>query len=579
MKMLFYTPVLLLVIVVLISANKVLHHQRVSLTTIAKYDAVGCGASTTELAPDANGKFIPLLPGLGNHSFTVSTHNDSAQLYFNQGLNFYYSYHLREALASFKEAARFDNNCAMAYWGQALSMGPYYNSYYYKMGKEVPAIIQQMDNHIASATAKEKALINAMQQRYSADTTNNDRVQLDSSYAAAMRLLTQQYTEDVDIKALYIDAVMLQHKWDFWYNSGKPKPWTPELVTLCKAILQQDSIHPAALHYYIHITEASKHPEVALHSAEVLKDVMPGAAHMVHMATHEYQRNGLFAKGVYVNELSNTVYNTVDSLVPALGIGRNKSTHVFIVQSYCAMNAGMYNKAMPVYLRARNSIAGLAPSLTSTVYTGNPYYQGVYMVPVIAMVRLGKWQDILASPAPDATWKYATLLDAFARGLAYVHNKDLPSAKRCLAKMEAILPDSLLQVRDMPFNKPVQSGRIAAGILKGELLYETGKKTEAIAAFKQAAVEEDSMIYREPQEWRIPARQYLGAYLLQMNKATEAAQVYREDLIWNPGNGWSLLGMYNALIAQKKTVDAAKYKTLYFAAFKDADVVPEGSVF
>jgi len=195
------------------------------------------------------------------------------------------------------------------------------------------------------------------------------------------------------------------------------------------------------------------------------------------------------------------------------------------------------------------------------------------------MVRLGKWQDILASPAPEPTWKYATLLDAFARGLAYVHNKDVPSAKRCLANIEAILPDSQLQVRNMPFSKPVQSGRIAAGILKGELLYAEGKRPEALTAFKQAIAEEDSLIYSEPPAWRLPARQYLGAYLLKMNNAKEAEQVYREDLMWNPGNGWSLIGLYNALLAQKKTGEAAKYKTLYTAAFKDADVVVEGSVF
>src|SRR4051812_5642222 len=122
MKKLLYTPILLLLVVVLISAGNVLHHQQVSSATGAKYDVVGCGTSITELTTGANGKFIPLLPGLGNHLITVSTHNDSAQLYFNQGLNFYYSYHFKEALASFKEAARFDEDCAMAYWGQALSM-------------------------------------------------------------------------------------------------------------------------------------------------------------------------------------------------------------------------------------------------------------------------------------------------------------------------------------------------------------------------------------------------------------------------------------------------------------------------
>jgi len=52
----------------------------------------------------------------------------------------------------------------------------------------------------------------------------------------------------------------------------------------------------AALHYYIHLTEASRHPETALPYADALKDLMPGVGHMVHMSTHSYQRNGLLPK-------------------------------------------------------------------------------------------------------------------------------------------------------------------------------------------------------------------------------------------------------------------------------------------
>jgi tetratricopeptide (TPR) repeat protein len=201
------------------------------------------------------------------------------------------------------------------------------------------------------------------------------------------------------------------------------------------------------------------------------------------------------------------------------------------------------------------------------------------MMPVMAQVRMGKWQEILGSPAPEPSWRYATLLDAFARGLAYVNTKNLSAAKKSLSTLEEILPDSLLNVRSMPFNKPVQCGNIAAGILKGEVLYAEGKQSEAIAAFREAVVEEDNLIYSEPQAWLLPARQYLGYYLLKMNKAKEAEKVYREDLKWNPGNGWSLLGIYNSLLAQKKTTEAAKYKTMYTSAFHDADVHPVASVF
>jgi tetratricopeptide (TPR) repeat protein len=538
-------------------------------------DVIGCApTSFDEIIADENGKFISVLPGWGKYSYAVSTSNDSAQFYFNQGLNLYYSFHLKQALASFKEAARFDKTCVMAYWGQALSMGPYYNGPSYKMSKQVPAVVKIMSSYTSNANDKEKKLIYAMQQRYSEDTTNADRLQLDKNYASAMASLIKVYPEDNDIKALYIDAVMLQHKWDFWNNKGKPKDWTPELVTFCEQIIKKEPLHPGALHYYIHVTEASKHPEVALKSANVLKDVMPGTAHMVHMASHMYQRNGQFAAGVYVNEDANAASNFVDSLLPSIGDGQNTIIHYFAVQSYCAMNAGMYEKAMPVYLRARNRVVELNGPLENLTYM-----QFVYMMPVMAAVRLGKWEHILASAPVDRKWKYAAILEDFAKGMAYVRSKNYKAAAVSLFRIDSNIRDSLLGVRRWVFNKPVQSCRIAADILRGELLQAQGKTYEAIAAFKRAIEEEDKLIYSEPQDWLIPSRQYLGNLFLKLNRIKEAEQVYHEDLAWHPGNGWSLLGLQKCLLAQNKKKEAANYKAAFQKAFREADAIPVASVF
>ncbi|HMI62684.1 MAG TPA: hypothetical protein VK518_17325, partial [Puia sp.] len=350
-----YTTLAILVLV-LIAIGTAFRSKPGKTRLPAMESPIGCAPPLLTLRPDINGKFIPPLPGLGKHTYTISTRQDSTQFYFNQGINFYYSYHLREALASFKEASRFDSSSAMAYWGQALSMGPYYNAYTYKMKSGVPAALASMNRHRDNATAKEQGLIDAMRKRYSTDTTNADRPDLDRAYANAISVLVKQYSGDNDIKALYIDAVMLEHKWDFYNPDRSPKQWTSELVALCETILKNDPDHPAAMHYYIHVTEASANASFALAGADRLKDDMPGVGHMVHMATHMYQRNGLFAKGVTVNEDANTASNTVDSLAPMIGLGKNNLIHVYAVQSYCAMSAGMYSKGLPIYQRVRDKV-------------------------------------------------------------------------------------------------------------------------------------------------------------------------------------------------------------------------------
>jgi tetratricopeptide (TPR) repeat protein len=548
-------------------------HPPRSLPVVTTGEVALCGAPGGTVVPGPDGKFIARLPGWGDRGYKISTTSDSAQYYFNQGLGFYYGYHFTEALASFREASRFDPSCAMTYWGQALAMGPFYNTYYYKMPKAVPETVAEMKRHAGKVTPKEKDLIAALSQRYSGDMTNADRTLLNRNYASSLHGLKKKYSMDSDIVALYVDAVMLEHKWDFWTSDGTPRPWTNELVADCEAILKKEK-HPAILHYYIHLVEASRRPDRALSSADALKDRNPGIGHMVHMATHMYQRNGLYTKGVAVNEEANTVNNVTDDLAPTLSMGKDRSTHFFAVQSFCAMTAGMYRDGVPLFERARRRQQELTPDLRADTYA-----QFVYMMPVMARVRLGKWSDISSMPSPDSTWKYAYVLDQFAKGVAHVRSKELTAADKCLDNINSTLADSLLAVRNMPFNSPLQSCRIASSLLAGELLFARGEADKAFAAFRRAIAEEDGLIYREPHDWVIPARQFLGAYLLKAGRGKDAEAVYREDLVHNPGNGWSLLGLYQSLQAQGNETAATEYKKGYQEAFAAADVEVVASVF
>ncbi|TLV02930.1 hypothetical protein [Dyadobacter luticola] len=534
-------------------------------------DIAVCGPFyDAEIRPAADGKFVVALPGWGRYSYPVSTKEDSSQFYFDQGLNMYYSYHFKEAVASFKESARIDPKNAMAYWGQALAMGPYYNAAHsYKKPEELAGVLTSMNALATSASPKEKALIDAMNSRYSDDASDAQRAALNQAYAQKLRSLIDTYPDDADMKVLYIDANMLMHAWDFWNKDGSEKAWTPELVTICQQVLKTNPKHPAALHYYIHLTEASLHPEVALGSAETLRDLLPGVAHMVHMSSHEYERNGLYVKGVEVNNLADDNLKYYDLLAKNLALSK-QSPHYFAVQTYCALSAGMYKDAVKYALRCRKSVS---PTAEST------YDQYLYMLPEMAMVRHGKWQEILADTAmPDGKWSYANVLSDFAKGLAFVNTDQLDSAAARLRSLNISMKDPALTKRRIPFNSPIQIANIAQKILKGAIFYAQKLPGKAIANFQEAAALEDKLIYTEPKDWPIPSRQFLGAYLLKDGKSALAEAIYRKDLTYNPGNGWSLVGLYKSLAAQKKTKELARYKTKYQQSFAKADELPTASV-
>ncbi|HLA60357.1 MAG TPA: hypothetical protein VK622_16400, partial [Puia sp.] len=100
-----------------------------------------------------------LLPGTGSHSWKINTRSDSAQMYFNQGINLYYGFHIIEALPSFKKALRFDSTSAMLYWAVALSYGPNINDYGYVASPDALAALSKAKFYMKNASSKEKELV------------------------------------------------------------------------------------------------------------------------------------------------------------------------------------------------------------------------------------------------------------------------------------------------------------------------------------------------------------------------------------------------------------------------------------
>jgi len=539
--------------------------------------AIGCAppSGLREIPRDAAGRYAPVFPGWGHYSYKIGTSNDSAQFFFDQGLNLYYSYHLTEALASFKEAARRDPSCVMTYWGQALALGPYYNNYFYKMPPAVLPVLEQMNRLAAAATGKEKELVEVMGKRYSTDTSDSHRAALNRAYAEGLAGLVRQYPADADIKALYIDAVMLEHTWDFWKNDGTPRSWTPELVAYCDDVLRVSPSHPAALHYQIHLVEASLHPEKALHSADVLQAALPGVPHMVHMSSHMYQRNGLYTKGVDINEKASGLAVGYDSMASHLRLGIGALTHYNGVGSFCAMNANMYGTGMAAAMRCRSVVVKNSGSALGS----RTYFQYLYMLPAFVNIRSGKWKETLAASTPDSSWHYAALLDVFARGMAYVGLKRLDAARSCLDRLRVLSQPPDLALRNLPFNTPLDGARIAEAILAGVICLAEKKYDKAIRWLEEGVAVEDNMIYREPRDWPIPVRHYLGACLLKAGKASAAEKVYRQDLVYNPGNGWTLMGLYQSLTKGNKIKEAKKYRPVYVRAFSKAEEAPPASVY
>ncbi|MEO6819075.1 MAG: hypothetical protein ABI266_07010, partial [Ginsengibacter sp.] len=524
-----------------------------------------CSPDWNELNADSLANHIGILPGWGTYRWNINTKDDSARFYFNQGINMYYAFHVIEAMASFKKAERFDDKNAMIYWAQALAYGPNINDFEYSATPEAFAAARKALSLDNNCSPKEKALIAAMAARYSMDSTVS-RISLNQLYAAAMKNAYNRFAEDADVATLYADALMLQHPWDYWKHNGDAEPWTPELLTVLEGAIKTDSIHPGANHYYIHAVEASKNSKRAMASADRLGKLMPGVSHMIHMPSHIYIRNGEYAKGITVNEMSVKGYDNYLAIYPNVQYNAFLYlVHNLHMQTNCAMMKANYSFSDSSALATRKSFDA---NYMSAPAPGGTYMQYLYMTPSINNVRYGKWDEILNDSPMDESNVYAVTLWHWARGMAFAGKNNFTEASNELKIVEEKmkLPDMLIVMK--PYNAPADAAKVAARILAGIISAKQQDYTNAIRLLDEGVAFEDDMIYNEPKDWVLPAREYLGAVLLQSGNASKASAVFEEDLKENPNNHWSLYGLYQALLKQKKTSAAKMIKIQFDKSFE-----------
>jgi tetratricopeptide (TPR) repeat protein len=492
-------------------------------------------------------QMIPL-PGTGSHVWKISTKNDSAQFYFNQGINLYYGFHIIEALPSFKKAQTFDPNCAMLYWAEALAYGPNINDLGYAASPDALIATKKAKEFENNSSLKEKALIEAMQVHYSNDSTQK-REYLNQQYADKMKELYSRFPSDAEMGTLYADALMNQHPWDLWQHDGKPKPWTPHIEKVLESVIKYAPNHPGANHYYIHTMEASPYAAKANASAERLGRLAPGLAHMVHMPSHIYIRTGQYEKGVKVNILAVEKYKTYLQIFP--DVANNAplyQIHNRHMQAACSMNMNNYQLAIKDALECRNSFD---TSLLSMDAPMGGYVQYVYMAPELTMITFERWDDILQQPDVATRFHYAAVIQFFAKGMAYAKTNELKKAKGSLTKLESFLNEKDLAVVLSPFNAPLSAATIAKYILMGTIAEKENAPQKAIKYFKMAVATEDSLVYNEPRDWLVPARHYLGNALLNAKKYKQAKEIFREDLKMQPNNFTSIKGLQSAANAKK----------------------------
>jgi hypothetical protein len=541
-------------------------HHTVSMIPLLLLPLLACHARDAAHAQDEAGS-VPLYDNLGDYSYAITTGVPLTQRYFDQGLRLYYAFNHAESVRAFEEAARLDAQCAMCHWGIALAYGPNINMPMDSAsGAAAWAALQQALALKPHASPKERALIDALAQRYTA-VPAAERTALDSAYARAMKQVADRYPDDPEAQALYAEALMDLSPWQYWERDGSPRPDTPALLAALEDVLELLPDHPGANHFYIHAVEAVD-PARAVPMAERLAGLMPGAGHLVHMPGHIYVRVGRYVDAIRANEHAVHADETfIRDHNPGMGIYTiGYYPHNYDFLAFAASMIGRRTQA----LEAADRMASLvsqellrAPGLT---LLQNHLTRHLQM-----RVRFARWNDILDAEAPAADLPYALAIWHYARGRALAATGDAAAADADLAMLRSLAAHDDLQEAGLEFNGATALLAIAADVLAGHVAAVRSDWDRAVTLLRSAAAREDELVYGEPPEWSVPVRQELGAVLLHAGRAAEAEASFREDLARFPENGWSLDGLARSLTAQGRAAEAADARRRFDTIWSTAD--------
>lgn len=531
-----------------------------------------CGSFDPSLLED-DGAPVLLYDGLGDLHQTISTTNPEAQKYFDQGMRLVYGFNHMEALRSFREASRLDPACAMSYWGQALALGPNINDWNPKDREEMANNAMTMARKLsANASPRERDLIIAMSARY--DGKPHDvRDALNNAYAHEMERLADKYKSDVEVLTLLADAFMVGSPWDYWNADGTPKEFTVKARAALEEAIRLAPKHPGAHHLYIHLVEASSKPGDAMKSAGILETAMPAAGHIVHMPSHIYVRVGEYTRSNQSNIAAVKADEGFLSLMS--GSGMYHAAYYPHNIDFLFFGALMNGESERCVREANKLVNRMAPAEKILPL----YYDLLLTSPQMAAVRYGRWAEVLSAPPVNPAYFTASGFDQFARGIAYIRTHQLAMAGAALHKLDSIAGLDTLKTLYPFFNTSAQIMKVPQLILKGEYQLALSQTEAGLASLRDAAAAEDELRYNEPPDWRIPARHFLGAALLDAGKTDEAIKVYETDLLRNPANGWSLQGLLKAQTKAGRSAEASKTHALFDAAWKAADIKISASRF
>ena len=523
-----------------------------------------------EYAPALNVDSLPapkLMNGIGTSRIKITTKSDTAQKYFNQGLNLLHAFWDTESYRAFREAARADDACAMCYWGIYNALGQ--NSQ--EMAQERAAALKKAIELAPSATEHEQFYIRAI--RLQAEPGKGR-----AAWIAEMEALIDKYPEDTEAKLFLANS--LSTPAGSYLPDGRPRDGKVYGQMILRNLLATHPNHAAVHHYWIHAVENSSRPEEALASCEKLVALAPNSGHMLHMPGHIYYRLGMYEKArkAFLASLEFDLrYMKEQNIHP---INNWNYTHNLDYLVANSAEEGRYSEAADY----AKMLAAVPSDNARLRATGLGYLlYGGYTALVRLQMRFGLWEEAvreteehLKNDAPATlSAKYQAGVLSYLRGMRAVEKGSAVDAENAARELEKtiadVAPQKIQQASDWYFNYASKILPVHLADLRGSILGLEGKTDEAVKLLDEAIEKEKTLGYWEPPHYTRPVLESLAAVYVRAGKYAEARAAYEKVLRLRPASGFAYLGIARIHAKAGDKAKAAEFYKQFLKVWENAD--------
>jgi hypothetical protein len=484
---------------------------------------------------------------VGQVSFPVSC-NAPAQEQFNRAVAILHSFWYEEALASFKAVADSDPSCAMAYWGQAMSV--WYQLWYppSEASLKIGASAVSKAREIGAKTDRERAYIDAIGSFYQ-DWDKLDHRTRSLAYEKAMEQVYLSYSEDREAAVFYalaLDATALPT--DKTYANQR------KAGAILERVFAAEPDHPGVAHYLIHSYDSPPLAELGLPAARHYAAIAPAVPHALHMPSHIFTRLGLWQESIASNRAAGEAGQAYAAKEFGPGVLWDQSLHAMDYLEYAYLQAGRDREAKAVadnlssYQKATPASVGAAFALVA--------------IPARYAIERRDWQAAaaLSPPSVAVAWDrfpWLLALVTYARGLGAAHTGNLGAARAELASLQSV-PNAVSLTKNAYWTDQVEVQRRSVG---AAIAWAEGRHEDALALMRSAAELEAATDKANATPGAVvPANELLGDMLLDQGQPSLALAAYERSLATDPNR---YRGIAGAARAAQQAGDLGKARIYY----------------